>query len=60
MTIWAARANFEENEKGSIEKGKLADFVVLDKDLLKADEKDILNIKVLKTFINGEKVFDKK
>ncbi len=58
MTIWAARANFEENEKGSLEKGKLADFVVLDQDLLSADEKDILKTKVLKTFVNGEKVFD--
>jgi predicted amidohydrolase YtcJ len=60
MTIWAAKANFEENEKGSLEKGKLADFVVLDQDLLSADEKDILKTKVLKTFVNGEKVFDRK
>jgi predicted amidohydrolase YtcJ len=60
MTIWAAKANFEENEKGSLEKGKLADFVVLDQDLLSADEKDILKTKVLKTFVNGEKVFDGK
>jgi hypothetical protein len=58
MTIWAAKANFEEIEKGSLEKGKLADFVVLDQDLLSADEKDILKTKVLKTFVNGEKVFD--
>jgi cytosine/adenosine deaminase-related metal-dependent hydrolase len=34
MTIWAAYANFEEKEKGSLEKGKLADFVVLDKDIM--------------------------
>ncbi len=60
MTIWAAKANFEEDEKGSIEKGKLADFVILDQDLLSADEKDILKTKVLKTFVNGEKVFDGK
>ena len=33
MTIWAAKANFEENEKGSIEKGKFADLVVLEEDL---------------------------
>lgn len=58
MTIWAAKANFEENEKGSLEKGKLADFVILDTDLMNAAEKDILNTKVLMTFINGEKVYD--
>lgn len=60
MTIWAAKANFEEHEKGSLEKGKFADFVLLDTDLMKADEKHILNTKVLMTFVNGEKVFEKK
>jgi hypothetical protein len=60
MTVWAAKANFEEHEKGSIEKGKFADFVLLDKDLMKADEKDILNTRVLMTFVNGEKVFERK
>ncbi len=57
MTIWAAKSNFEENEKGSFEKGKFADFVLLDTDLMKVDEKFILKIKVLMTFVNGEKVF---
>ncbi|MBI5856861.1 MAG: amidohydrolase [Sphingobacteriales bacterium] len=60
MTIWAAKANFEENEKGSLEKGKFADFVVLDKDLMKAGEKDLLQTIVLKTYLNGEKVYSKK
>jgi hypothetical protein len=60
MTIWAAKANFEEHEKGSLEKGKFADFVLLDKDLMKADEKEVLNTKVLMTFVNGEKVFEGK
>lgn len=59
MTIWAAKSNFEENEKGSLEKGKFADFVILDNDLLKADEKALLNVKVLKTFSGGTKVFGK-
>ena len=59
MTIWAAKAGFEEKEKGSLEKGKFADFVLLDTDLMKADEKEILNAKVLMTFVNGEKVFEK-
>ena len=58
MTIWAAKANFEEHEKGSIEKGKFADLVLLDTDLMNANEKDILQTKVLMTFLNGEKVFD--
>ena len=35
MTIWAAKANFEENEKGSLEEGKFADFVILDADIMK-------------------------
>lgn len=59
MTIWAAFSNFEEAEKGSIEPGKLADFIVLDQDLMKAEAAKLPDIKVLATFINGEKVFEK-
>jgi predicted amidohydrolase YtcJ len=58
MTIWAARSNFEEREKGSLEQGKWADFVVLDTDLLKADGKAVLNAKVQATFIGGKKRFE--
>lgn len=57
MTIWAAYANFEENEKGSIEKGKFADFIMLDKDIMEVEESDIPNLKVLATYLNGEKVY---
>ncbi|HVW96473.1 MAG TPA: amidohydrolase family protein, partial [Mucilaginibacter sp.] len=60
MTIWAAKANFEESEKGSIEPGKYADFVILDKDIMKADGAALPKVKVLKTFVNGEKVYEKK
>jgi hypothetical protein len=58
MTIWAAKSFFEENEKGSIESGKYADFVILDRDIMTVDEKEIPLAKVLMTFINGKKVYD--
>jgi predicted amidohydrolase YtcJ len=54
MTIWAAYSNFEDNEKGSIEVGKFADFIILDKDIMKVNANDIPNIKVLKTIVGGE------
>ena len=60
MTIWAAQANFEEKEKGSLEKGKFADFIILDNDLMKEAPGRLLQIKVLKTFVGGEKVYDNK
>jgi hypothetical protein len=60
MTIWAAKANFEENEKGSLEKGKFADFVILDNDLMKEVPEKLLQVKVLKTFVGGERVYDSK
>ena len=60
MTIWAAKANFEEKEKGSLEVGKFADFVILENDIMKATGQQILQNKVLKTYLNGEKVYEKK
>lgn len=60
MTIWAAKANFEEQEKGSIEVGKLADFIITDKDLLKAPSTALLQVQVLGTYIQGERVFENK
>jgi len=60
MTIWAAKANFEEKEKGSLETGKFADFVILDTDILKSTPQNILKTKVLKTYLNGEKVYEAK
>jgi predicted amidohydrolase YtcJ len=56
MTIWAAKANRMEKEVGSLEKGKKADFIILDKDLMKVAPDSILNVKVLKTFVSGERV----
>jgi predicted amidohydrolase YtcJ len=60
MTIWAAKANFEEHEKGSLEEGKFADFIILDQDIMTSPATSILNTQVLKTYINGEKVYEKK
>lgn len=54
MTIWAARANFEENEKGSLEPGKWADFVVLDRDIMTCPLRDARNARVLLTAVSGE------
>ena len=59
MTIWAARSNFEEAEKGSLEKGKWADFIILDRDLMKASAKEVLETTVLATYVGGSKVYGK-
>jgi predicted amidohydrolase YtcJ len=59
MTIWAAKANFEETEKGSLEQGKLADFVILDADIMKVAPQKILGVKVVATYLGGEKVYGK-
>ena len=56
MTIWAAYSNFEEQEKGSIEVGKYADFIILDRDIMTVDINQVPETKVLSTFINGKKV----
>lgn len=56
MTIWAAKAAFEENEKGSIESSKFADFIILDKDIMDIEESNIPNINILETYIAGERV----
>ncbi|PKA83636.1 hypothetical protein ATE92_1796 [Ulvibacter sp. MAR_2010_11] len=60
MTIWAAYSNFEENEKGSIEVGKFADFTVLEQDIMTMPLDSIPKLKVSATFINGKKVFEGK
>ncbi|WP_025742665.1 amidohydrolase [Aquimarina pacifica] len=57
MTLWAAYSNFEELEKGSITRGKFADFVILEEDIMKVDEDKIPTIKVNATYLGGEKVY---
>jgi predicted amidohydrolase YtcJ len=58
MTIWAAKGCFEEDYNGSIEVGKVADFVILDKDIMTVPVKDIPKTHILKTYLNGELVFE--
>jgi predicted amidohydrolase YtcJ len=59
MTIWAAKSNFEEKEKGSMEVGKMADFIMIDRDLMKVKETEIAKTQVLQTFIAGKSVYKK-
>lgn len=56
MTIWAAKASFLEKEVGSLEAGKKADFIILDKDIMKVAENAILQVKVNATYLGGKKV----
>ncbi|MGJ1203742.1 amidohydrolase [Sphingobacterium lactis] len=57
MTIWAAYSCFQEKKRGSIEKGKDADFIILEEDIMAADVAKLRNIKTLRTVIAGESVF---
>ncbi len=60
MTRHGAYANFEEDEKGSIEIGKFADFIILDNDLITSPENRIPLTNIVATFINGELVFNRR
>lgn len=59
-TIWAAEAQFEENIKGSLEEGKLADFTVIDRDYMNCSIEEIKDINAEMTVIGGEIVYLKK
>ncbi|MDX1937061.1 MAG: amidohydrolase family protein [Flavihumibacter sp.] len=59
MTIWAAKSNFEETEKGSIEAGKWADLILLDTDLMTAPPAQVLKAQVQKTWVGGQQVYSK-
>jgi predicted amidohydrolase YtcJ len=58
-TINAAYASFEEDLKGTLEPGKLADFVVLDRDITAIDPMEIWDMKVRQTWVGGKKVFER-
>lgn len=58
MTIWAARSGFDEDLKGSIEPGKLADLVVTNTNLMSAPDNELFGIKVQSTYSGGELVFE--
>ncbi len=60
MTIWAAYAACEEYEKGSLEAGKFADFVILEKDIMASPENELFGTKVLTTVIGGQVVYEKQ
>ena len=57
MTIWAAKACFLETKSGSLEPGKAADFVILDKDIMEIDEAEIPSTRVRETYVNGVRVY---
>lgn len=60
ITKWAARASFTENERGTIEVGKDADFTILNTDLIKASENKLSKSKVLYTIVGGKMVYKAK
>jgi len=58
MTIWAAYAGFQESMLGSLTPGKYADFVVLDKDIMRVPDTEILSARVISTWIGGKRVYE--
>lgn len=53
-----AYAGFEEDRKGALEPGKLADFIVVDRDVLTVPADELKDVKVLQTFVGGRSVYD--
>jgi predicted amidohydrolase YtcJ len=59
ITKWAAYQNFTENLKGTLKVGKLADLVVLDKNPLKVEPKQLFDIQVIETIKEGKSIYKK-
>jgi predicted amidohydrolase YtcJ len=60
MTIWPAYAGFQESMLGSLSTGKYADFVVLDRDIMRIPDTEILGTRVVSTWIGGKRVYEAK
>jgi predicted amidohydrolase YtcJ len=60
ITAWAAYQAFEENLKGTLKAGKLADFVILDKNPMKIEPMQLANLKVMYTIKEGKTIYEAK
>jgi predicted amidohydrolase YtcJ len=58
MTIWPAYAAFQEEDLGSLTPGKYADFVILDRDIMRVAAEDVLTTRVLATYLGGRAVYE--
>ena len=59
ITLWPAMGSFDEDRIGSLEVGKKADFVILDRDIMEVPIRHVPDAIVLKTFLNGELVYER-
>jgi hypothetical protein len=60
FTVWPAFAAFQEDEKGTIEVGKLADLTIFSKDIMTVPSEEILNAEIVMTVVNGKTVFQRE
>ena len=60
MSLWAAYAGFQEAELGSLTPGKRADFVILNRDIMRVPNEDILGTQVLSTWVGGRAVYERR